>query len=212
MRPRLLPLRIGERSLYYIQQNRGKKSLCVDFAKPEALELLADLAAGADIVVENFGPGVLEKRGLGYAALAKRNPRLVMASISAFGRTGPLANKAVGATLALGHDDVCKKTGCSTYLAVLHSIPPADQMIVEQINKEWIEKQGKVWDSIDEEGRAWILNRGNKIGKLESEEMNRWLAKAQPLFDEYVNNMKAKGLPGEEVLKFARDYLQANTK
>ena len=63
---RLLPLRIGERSLYYIQQNRGKKSVCVDFAKPEATALLADLAAGADVVVENYGPGVLEKRGLDY--------------------------------------------------------------------------------------------------------------------------------------------------
>src|SRR5262245_16058024 len=81
---RLLPLRIGERSLYYIQQNRGKKSLCVDFAKPEAMGLLADLCAGADVVVENYGPGVLEKRGLDYKTLAKRNPRLVMASISAF--------------------------------------------------------------------------------------------------------------------------------
>src|SRR5215470_17407946 len=63
---RLLPLRIGERSIYYIQQNRGKKSLCVDLSKPETAPLLADLAAGADVVVENFGPGVLEKRGLDY--------------------------------------------------------------------------------------------------------------------------------------------------
>jgi crotonobetainyl-CoA:carnitine CoA-transferase CaiB-like acyl-CoA transferase len=90
---RLLPLRIGERSLYYIQQNRGKKSLCVDFAKPEAAALLADLCAGADVVVENYGPGVLDKRGLDYATLAQRNPRLVMASISAFGRKGLLSQK-----------------------------------------------------------------------------------------------------------------------
>jgi CoA:oxalate CoA-transferase len=90
---RLLPLRIGERSIYFIQQNRGKKSLCVDFQKPEGAALLVDLAAGADVVVENYGPGVLEKRGISYESLSKRNPRLVMASISAFGRTGPLAHK-----------------------------------------------------------------------------------------------------------------------
>ncbi len=90
---RLLPLVKDGRSIYFVQQNRGKRSLCLDFARPEALELLRRLAAQADVVVENYGPGVLEKRGLGYDALRERNPRLVMASVSAFGRTGPLAGK-----------------------------------------------------------------------------------------------------------------------
>jgi CoA:oxalate CoA-transferase len=108
---RLLPLRIGERSLYYIQQNRGKKSVCVDFAKPEAAALLADLAASADVVVENYGPGVLEKRGLDYASLVKRNPRLVMASISAFGRTGPLANKVGFDLIAQAFSGLMSMTG-----------------------------------------------------------------------------------------------------
>jgi len=49
-----------------------------------------------------------------------------------------------------------------------------------------------------------------KVIKLSDEEQARWAAKAQPLFDEYVKNMKAKGLPGDEVLKFARDYLKKN--
>ena len=93
-----------------------------------------------------------------------------------------------------------------------NSIPPEQQKIIEQINKEWVEKQAKVWDDIDAEGKAWILQRGNQISRLSPEEMNRWVAEAQPLFDEYVKNMKAKGLPGDEVLKFARDYLQAHTK
>jgi len=108
---RLLPLRIGERSIYYIQQNRGKKSLCIDLSKPEAAPLLADLAAGADVVVENFGPGVLEKRGLDYATLAKRNPRLVMASISAFGRTGPLAHKVGFDLIAQAFSGLMSMTG-----------------------------------------------------------------------------------------------------
>jgi crotonobetainyl-CoA:carnitine CoA-transferase CaiB-like acyl-CoA transferase len=90
---RLLPLVKDGRSIYFVQQNRGKRSLCLDFARPEALELLRRLAAQSDVVVENYGPGVLEKRGLGYDALRERNPRLVMASVSAFGRTGPLAGK-----------------------------------------------------------------------------------------------------------------------
>lgn len=108
---RLLPLRIGERSVYYIQQNRGKKSVCIDFAKPEATQLLADLAVGADVVVENYGPGVLEKRGLDYASLTKRNPRLVMASISAFGRTGPLAHKVGFDLIAQAFSGLMSMTG-----------------------------------------------------------------------------------------------------
>jgi TRAP-type C4-dicarboxylate transport system substrate-binding protein len=92
------------------------------------------------------------------------------------------------------------------------SISPADQKIIEQINKEWAEKQAKLWDSIDEEGKAWILKRGNKISRLSPEEMNKWVVKVEPIFDEYVKNMKAKGLPGAEVLKFARDYLETHTK
>jgi crotonobetainyl-CoA:carnitine CoA-transferase CaiB-like acyl-CoA transferase len=108
---RLLPLRIGERSLYYIQQNRGKKSLCVDFQKPEAAALLVDLAASADVVVENYGPGVLEKRGIHYESLAKRNPRLIMASISAFGRTGPLAHKVGFDLIAQAFSGLMSMTG-----------------------------------------------------------------------------------------------------
>jgi crotonobetainyl-CoA:carnitine CoA-transferase CaiB-like acyl-CoA transferase len=108
---RLLPLRVGERSIYYIQQNRGKKSLCVDFAKPEATALLADLAASADVVVENYGPGVLEKRGLDYASLSKRNPRLIMASISAFGRSGPLSHKVGFDLIAQAFSGLMSMTG-----------------------------------------------------------------------------------------------------
>jgi len=92
------------------------------------------------------------------------------------------------------------------------SISPEDQKIIEQINQEWIEKQAKVWDAIDESGKAFSLKRGNKIIKLSAEEQARWKAKAEPLFEKYVKKMKEKNLPGDEVLKFARDYLKAHTK
>ncbi|MGH9888097.1 MAG: CaiB/BaiF CoA transferase family protein, partial [bacterium] len=94
-----------------IQQNRGKKSVCIDFAKPEATGLLADLAAGADVVVENYGPGVLEKRGLEYASLAKRNPKLIMASISAFGKTGPFSHKVGFDLIAQAFSGLMSMTG-----------------------------------------------------------------------------------------------------
>ncbi|MDH4146285.1 MAG: CoA transferase [Acidimicrobiia bacterium] len=98
---RILPVGRNGRSGYYVQQNRGKRAICVDFARPEACELLAELASRVDIVVENFGPGVLARRGLDYAALSARNPRLVMASISAFGREGPWSHK-------VGYDQVAQ--------------------------------------------------------------------------------------------------------
>jgi crotonobetainyl-CoA:carnitine CoA-transferase CaiB-like acyl-CoA transferase len=90
---RLLPTVKNGRSGYFVQQNRGKKSLCLDFSKPAALEIIRELVPKVDIVVENFGPGVMEKRGLDYESLSKLNPRLIMASLSAFGRQSPLAHK-----------------------------------------------------------------------------------------------------------------------
>jgi crotonobetainyl-CoA:carnitine CoA-transferase CaiB-like acyl-CoA transferase len=90
---RLLPAIKNGRSGYFVQQNRGKRSLCLDFAKPESIGLLRALAREVDVVVENYGPGVMEKRGLDYLSLKKINPRIVMASISAFGKTGPYAHK-----------------------------------------------------------------------------------------------------------------------
>jgi len=90
---RLLPAVRDGRSAYFVQQNRGKRSLCVDFSKTESLDLLRELARSTDVVVENYGPGVMEKRGMDYASLSKINPRLIMASISAFGRSGPLSHK-----------------------------------------------------------------------------------------------------------------------
>lgn len=93
-----------------------------------------------------------------------------------------------------------------------NSISPGDQKIIEQINQEWIGKQAKVWDAINESGKNYSVKRGNKVIRLTAEENARWIAKAQPLFDGYVNKMKAKGLPGQEVLTFCRDYIKAHPK
>lgn len=90
---RQIPVFKNRRSLYYMQHNRGKKSLCVDFSKAETIDVLHELVKTVDIVVENYGPGVMKKRRLDYAALSKIHPPLIMLSISAFGRTGPLSDK-----------------------------------------------------------------------------------------------------------------------
>ncbi|MBM36027.1 MAG: CoA transferase [Acidimicrobiaceae bacterium] len=89
---RSLPFTSDEGSSYYTQQNRGKRSLCIDLSKDEGCALARDIALRCDLVVENFGPGVLERRSLDWENLRLGNPKLIMASISAFGKTGPLSH------------------------------------------------------------------------------------------------------------------------
>ena len=80
-------------SAYYLSANRGKRSVTIDFSRPEGQDLVRRLAAGADVLLENFKVGGLERYGLGYQAIRTLNPRLVYLSISAFGQDGPDAAK-----------------------------------------------------------------------------------------------------------------------
>ncbi len=73
---------------------RGKKSLTLNLRSPEGQKIAKALIGKADILVENFRPGALEKWGLGYDTLSKDNPGLVMARVSGFGQTGPMASRA----------------------------------------------------------------------------------------------------------------------
>ncbi len=82
----------GGPSTYYLSCNRGKRSLALDLARPESRAVLNDLVRAADVLVENFRPASLAKLGLDAERVATLNPRLVRASISGFGRTGPLAD------------------------------------------------------------------------------------------------------------------------
>jgi crotonobetainyl-CoA:carnitine CoA-transferase CaiB-like acyl-CoA transferase len=79
---------------YFLSCNRGKKSAAIDFAQPEGAALVRKLAAQADVVVENFKVGGLEKFGLDARSLRAANPRLVYASITGFGQDGPYADRA----------------------------------------------------------------------------------------------------------------------
>lgn len=76
-------------SLYFQSTNRGKRSIAIDLRDARGLALLHDMALGADVLVENFRPGVLHEMGLDYPALSARNPGLIVASISGYGRGGP---------------------------------------------------------------------------------------------------------------------------
>ncbi len=82
-----------QESTYSQAANRNKRSITVDFAQPEGAELIRQLVANCDVILENYRTGTLAKYGLGYEELRQINPRLVYCSITGFGQTGPYANR-----------------------------------------------------------------------------------------------------------------------
>ncbi len=81
------------RSPMFLQHNAGKRSLCVDIKQPEGLDIVRQLIAKADVVIQAFTPGTMERLGLGYEALKEMNPGIILCSISGFGQTGRNANR-----------------------------------------------------------------------------------------------------------------------
>ena len=94
----------GETSLSFQNTNRGKRSITLDVRTDDGRELFLRLAERADVVVENFRAGWMERRGLGPAAIQARSPRCIVASLSGFGQTGPYAGRA-------SYDVVAQATG-----------------------------------------------------------------------------------------------------
>ncbi|MBI3095198.1 MAG: CoA transferase [Rhodocyclales bacterium] len=88
---KLYPTGDGETSLWWFVQARNKQSVTLNLKHPQGIAIAHKLVAEADIVVENFRPGVMEKLGLGWEALSAINPGLVMVRLSGFGQTGPMA-------------------------------------------------------------------------------------------------------------------------
>jgi len=86
--------RVGGESLYFLMMNRNKLGVTLNFRHPEGPALLKSLVGQADVLVENFRAGTMEKMGCGYDELKKINPRLIMASISGFGQDGPYSDYA----------------------------------------------------------------------------------------------------------------------
>lgn len=83
----------GPEASYFLSVNRTKRSVAIDLKHPDGLELAMKLAERADIVVENFRPGVAARLGLGYEDIRARNPAIIYASISGYGQTGPMAGR-----------------------------------------------------------------------------------------------------------------------
>ena len=101
----------GDDSAAFNAVNRGKRGLVVDLKAPRGQAVLRRLAAGADVLVENFRPGVMARFGLDYPSLAEANPRLVYASISGYGQTGPAAGRGGFDLVAQGVSGLMSVTG-----------------------------------------------------------------------------------------------------
>lgn len=112
--------RIGNLSSHFTQHNAGKRNVCIDLKAPGAEALILSLAEHADVVVENFRPGVMARHGLSWEALEARNPRLVLLSISGFGQEGPERDRAAYAPI------LHAETGLIDRFAALLGNPAAD--------------------------------------------------------------------------------------
>jgi TRAP-type C4-dicarboxylate transport system substrate-binding protein len=89
-----------------------------------------------------------------------------------------------------------------------NSLPKDIQQIIDKLNQEFIEKQGKLWDAMDIEG-VEVANKANhKFVKATAEENERAKDQLSVIVDNYLNNMRKKGLPGDEVLKFVREWIE----
>lgn len=107
---RMPPFVAGE-SAPFMVWNRNKRSVVLDLKEPEGKTALLALIDGADILIENMRPGVMDKLGLGFAALKERNPRLIYAAISGFGQNGPYANRGGFDLIAQGMSGLISTNG-----------------------------------------------------------------------------------------------------
>lgn len=93
-----------------------------------------------------------------------------------------------------------------------NALPQDIQKIMEEVNEEWAEKQGKLWDELNMEAKEFFTQKGGKIVTLSKDENSRWEKATRPILENYVTEMKAKGLPADEALKFCLDYLKTHQK
>jgi crotonobetainyl-CoA:carnitine CoA-transferase CaiB-like acyl-CoA transferase len=91
-RSRAMPFVKNERSGYFVQQNRGKLSLCLDPRSGDGKTIIRDLITKVDVLVENYAPGVIARMGFDYETVCGINPKIIMCSVSTFGPQGPLAH------------------------------------------------------------------------------------------------------------------------
>lgn len=112
----------------------------------------------------------------------------------------------------------CNSVGYTTAMFVVmnkdkwNSLPQDIRDIMDGISREWVDIHGKVWDSSDDEGREFTLERGNEILSLTDEESKRWVAAVQPVIDEYISGAEEKNLPGKQAVEEVQRLIGKNRK
>jgi crotonobetainyl-CoA:carnitine CoA-transferase CaiB-like acyl-CoA transferase len=114
-------------SAYYLSGNRNKRGIAVNFRDTAALDMLRELAGSCDVVVENFRAGAMESMGLAYETLAAVNPRLIYASVTGFGRTGPASGRPGFDQIAQGYSGLMSVTGAAESGPVRVGVAIGDQ-------------------------------------------------------------------------------------
>jgi crotonobetainyl-CoA:carnitine CoA-transferase CaiB-like acyl-CoA transferase len=103
--------RINGLASYFVQQNVGKRNISIDLTKPGASDVVLDIAEHCDVLIENFRPGVMARNGLDYSVVAARNPRIVYASITGYGTTGPWVDRRAYAPVVGAESGMTKSQG-----------------------------------------------------------------------------------------------------
>ncbi|CAN5676931.1 CoA transferase [soil metagenome] len=116
----------GEESTYFLSVNRNKRSIALDLKSEQGQEALWRLIERADVLVENFSPGTIDRLGFGYDAVAKRNPGLIFASISGFGKQGPSAGRTAYDLIVQGMSGMMSITGEPDARPTKMGVPIAD--------------------------------------------------------------------------------------
>ena len=102
---------VGKESLYFMSLNRGKRSMTLNLKEKKAQELFKKMVEKADVVLENYRPGTMEKFGLGYEVLKEINPKLIYTACSGFGHTGPYSERAAYDIIVQGMGGIMSITG-----------------------------------------------------------------------------------------------------
>ncbi len=119
---------VNGESHYFLSLNRNKQGISLNLKDDNARKIALDLARHADVVVENFRPGVMERLGLGHGAMSAANPRLIYCSMSAFGQTGPWSNKTAYDLVIQALTGAMAITGEEGRPPVKMGLPLADEM------------------------------------------------------------------------------------
>jgi TRAP-type C4-dicarboxylate transport system substrate-binding protein len=112
----------------------------------------------------------------------------------------------------------CSRIGYTTAMFVVMNLKkwnalPADvRKVMEEVSSRWIDVHGKAWDQLDQEGREYSLSLGNKIVSLSADENTRWQKAVQPMIEEYIKEVSAKGLPAQKAVTEVENLIKQYSK